>query len=97
MADDDYDEMKREVMGAVAENFRPEFINRIDESVVFHPLGADNIRAIAKIQLAGLAERLEERELTLEISDAGIRAAVSRWVRSGIWCAALEARYSAIG
>lgn len=70
MADDDYDEMKREVMGAVAENFRPEFINRIDESVVFHPLGADNIRAISKIQLAGLAERLEERELTLEISDA---------------------------
>ena len=70
MADDDYDEMKREVMAAVAENFRPEFINRIDESVVFHPLGADNIRAIAKIQLAGLAERLEERELTLEISDA---------------------------
>ena len=70
MADDDYDEMKREVMGAVAENFRPEFINRIDESVVFHPLGADNIRAIAKIQLAGLAKRLEERELTLEISDA---------------------------
>ena len=70
MADDDYAEMKREVMGAVAENFRPEFINRIDESVVFHPLGADNIRAIAKIQLAGLAERLEERELTLEISHA---------------------------
>jgi ATP-dependent Clp protease ATP-binding subunit ClpB len=70
MADDDYAEMKREVMGTVAENFRPEFINRIDESVVFHPLGADNIRAIAKIQLAGLAERLEERELTLEISDA---------------------------
>jgi ATP-dependent Clp protease ATP-binding subunit ClpB len=58
MADDDYDEMKREVMGAVAENFRPEFINRIDESVVFHPLGADNIRAIAKIQLAGLLSDL---------------------------------------
>ena len=70
MADDDYDDMKREVMGAVAENFRPEFINRIDESVVFHPLGADHIRAIAKIQLQGLTERLQERELTLEISDA---------------------------
>lgn len=70
MADDDYDDMKREVMGAVGENFRPEFINRIDESVVFHPLGADHIRAIAKIQLQGLAERLEDRELTLEISDA---------------------------
>ena len=70
MADDDYDDMKSEVMGAVAENFRPEFINRIDESVVFHPLGADHIRAIAKIQLHGLAERLQERELTLEITDA---------------------------
>ena len=70
MADDDYDDMKREVMGAVAENFRPEFVNRIDESVVFHPLGADHIRAIAKIQLQGLTERLQERELTLEISDA---------------------------
>ncbi len=70
MADDDYDDMKREVMGVVAENFRPEFINRIDESVVFHPLGADHIRTIAKIQLRGLAERLEDRELTLEISDA---------------------------
>ena len=37
MADGDYDDMKREVMGAVADHFRPEFINRIDESVVFHP------------------------------------------------------------
>ena len=70
MANDDYDDMKREVMGAVAENFRPEFINRIDESVVFHPLGADHIRAIAEIQLKELAERLQDRELTLEISDA---------------------------
>jgi len=70
MANDDYDDMKREVTGAVAENFRPEFINRIDESVVFHPLGADHIRAIAEIQLKGLAERLQDRELTLEISDA---------------------------
>ncbi len=70
MADDDYESMKREVMGVVAENFRPEFINRIDESVVFHPLGADHIRAIAKIQLRSLTERLEERELTLDVSDA---------------------------
>ncbi|MCH1602044.1 MAG: ATP-dependent chaperone ClpB [Luminiphilus sp.] len=70
MAESDYDDMKREVMGAVAEHFRPEFINRIDESVVFHPLGAEHIRSIAEIQLRELSQRLEERELKLEISDA---------------------------
>jgi ATP-dependent Clp protease ATP-binding subunit ClpB len=70
MADGDYDGMKREVMGAVADHFRPEFINRIDESVVFHPLGAEQIRSIAEIQLQALSHRLEERELKLEISDA---------------------------
>ena len=70
MAEGDYDDMKREVMGAVAEHFRPEFINRIDESVVFHPLGAEHIRSIAEIQLRELSQRLEERELKLEISDA---------------------------
>jgi len=70
MADGDYDDMKCEVMGAVADHFRPEFINRIDESVVFHPLGAEQIRSIAEIQLQALSQRLEERELKLEISDA---------------------------
>ena len=70
MAEGDYDDMKREVMGAVAEHFRPEFINRIDESVVFHSLGAEHIRSIAEIQLRELSQRLEERELKLEISDA---------------------------
>jgi ATP-dependent Clp protease ATP-binding subunit ClpB len=70
MAESDYDDMKRELMGAVAEHFRPEFVNRIDESVVFHPLGAEHIRSIAEIQLRELSQRLEERELKLEISDA---------------------------
>jgi ATP-dependent Clp protease ATP-binding subunit ClpB len=67
---DDYDAMKREVMGAVADHFRPEFINRIDESVVFHALGVDEIRSIAEIQLRALSDRLAERELKLELSDA---------------------------
>ena len=70
MAEGDYDDMKREVMCAVAEHFRPEFINRIGESVVFHSLGAEHIRSIAEIQLRELSQRLEERELKLEISDA---------------------------
>jgi ATP-dependent Clp protease ATP-binding subunit ClpB len=71
MADGEHDEIKREVMGAVADHFRPEFINRIDESVVFQPLDVDQIRSIAEIQLKALADRLVDRELTLDVSEAG--------------------------
>ena len=67
---EDYDAMKSAVMTVVGTHFRPEFINRIDESVVFHPLGKEQIRGIAGIQLAGLLERLRERELTLEVDNA---------------------------
>jgi ATP-dependent Clp protease ATP-binding subunit ClpB len=65
-----YEEMKAAVMDVVGGYFRPEFINRLDETVVFHPLGTDQIRGIAKIQLQQLHERLMEQELGLEISDA---------------------------
>lgn len=68
--DDNYDAMKAAVMGVVGTHFRPEFINRVDESVVFHPLLKSQIRGIAGIQLEGLRERLSERELSLELSDA---------------------------
>ncbi len=71
MADqDDYEAMKAAVMNVVSHHFRPEFINRLDESVVFHPLGKKQIRAIADIQLAGLRQRLTDRELTLELDGA---------------------------
>jgi ATP-dependent Clp protease ATP-binding subunit ClpB len=65
-----YEAMKAAVMEIVGTHFRPEFINRVDESVVFHPLAKEQIRGIAAIQLRGLQDRLAERELTLEISDA---------------------------
>lgn len=64
----DYDTMKSAVMGAVEQHFRPEFINRIDETVVFHPLGKEQIGNIAEIQLVSLRERLAERELSLEVA-----------------------------
>ena len=67
---ENYDAMKEAVMEIVGSHFRPEFINRIDESVVFHPLGQAEIRAIAKIQVAYLHQRLADREIGLEISDA---------------------------
>jgi ATP-dependent Clp protease ATP-binding subunit ClpB len=63
-----YTKMKAEVMARVQEHFRPEFINRIDDIVVFHPLGAAQIRAIVDIQLAGLKTRLGDRDMTLELS-----------------------------
>ena len=65
-----YDEMKALVMSVVGQHFRPEFINRIDETVVFHPLNKDNIRAIAEIQLKRLINRMESRGYVLHFTDA---------------------------
>ena len=68
--DESYSEMKALVMSVVGQHFRPEFINRIDETVVFHPLGKDNIRAIASIQLERLAKRMETRGYELVFTEA---------------------------
>jgi len=65
-----YAAMKEAVMEVVTQHFRPELINRIDESVVFHPLGKEHIQSIANIQLARLSQRLAERELSLELDDS---------------------------
>jgi len=70
--DENYDAMKAAVMEVVGMHFRPEFINRIDESVVFHPLAQEQIRAIAKIQVDELKARLLEREIGFEISDSAL-------------------------
>ena len=67
-----YDEMKADVMEVVGGHFRPEFINRIDEIVVFHPLGRAQIRAITTIQLEGLRKRLQSVDLNLTISDKAL-------------------------
>ena len=70
--DNDYEGMKKVVMEIVATHFRPEFINRVDETVVFHPLLKEQIRDIAKIQLQHLGKRLQEQDFTLQISDEAI-------------------------
>jgi ATP-dependent Clp protease ATP-binding subunit ClpB len=67
-----YAEMKEAVLEVVRHAFRPEFINRLDEIVVFHPLASDQIRAIARIQVRYLQERLAGREMRLEVSDAAL-------------------------
>ncbi len=72
MADEGYEAMKAAVMEVVGQHFRPEFINRVDDLVVFHPLDRAQIRQIAEIQLGFLRKRLQNAGLDLEITDAGL-------------------------
>ena len=72
MAGEDYEAMKAAVMEVVGEHFRPEFINRVDELVVFHPLDEEQIRQIAGIQVQYLERRLADRDMGFEITDAAL-------------------------
>ncbi len=67
-----YDKMKTMVMATVAGHFRPEFINRIDEVVVFHALGRDQIRAIADVQIKELQKRLAEQDIDLRVTEEAL-------------------------
>lgn len=70
--DSQYEEMKSMVMNEVATQFKPEFINRIDESVVFHPLGSSEIEKIAQIQIKKVISRLEAKEIILEVKESAL-------------------------
>ncbi len=70
--EENYETMKGAVMDIVTSNFRPEFINRIDDVVVFHPLGREQTRAIAEIQLAALRSRLAELDIGLTIDNQAL-------------------------
>jgi len=72
MAGDDYQVVKLAVMAEVKTYFRPEFINRIDEVVVFHSLSEDHIASIARIQLKNLETRLAKMDMTLEVTDGAV-------------------------
>ncbi len=71
-SEENYAEMKRVVLGIVSQHFRPEFINRVDELVVFHPLGREQIRSIAGIQTHYLQARLRERQMDIEFTTAAL-------------------------
>ncbi len=68
--EDNYDAMKTAIMEVVGTHFRPEFVNRIDDVVVFHPLSREHIRKIVDIQLGYLHDRLAERDIRISLSDA---------------------------
>jgi len=70
--EENYAAMKAAVMEVLTEHFRPEFINRVDDIVVFHPLSADQIRDIVGIQLRYLQARLADRDMRLELDDAAL-------------------------
>jgi ATP-dependent Clp protease ATP-binding subunit ClpB len=88
-----YEEVKDAVTDELKNYFRPEFLNRIDETVVFHSLDAKNIESIARIQLKVLMERLEKMDLTMDVS-RHCRARQGR-LRPGVWCTATQARHPA--
>lgn len=67
-----YERMKKAVMEEMRAGFRPEFLNRIDEIIVFHALNEEHLKQIVLVQLGGLRKRLEERKITVEISDASL-------------------------
>ena len=67
-----YDDLKATVFGLLQQQFRPEFLNRIDDVIVFHPLGRDQVADIAQVQLRRLQERLAQRRVTLVVSPAAL-------------------------
>jgi ATP-dependent Clp protease ATP-binding subunit ClpB len=70
--DNHYQEMKTQVMAILGQHFKPEFINRVDESVVFHPLIAEQIKQIAAIQIKALSQRLTEQDLSFVVSEQAL-------------------------
>jgi ATP-dependent Clp protease ATP-binding subunit ClpB len=68
----DYDKMKAECLDVLRQSFRPEFLNRVDEIVVFHPLARDELRKIVEVQLGRLRKRLEDRKITIELTSKAL-------------------------
>jgi ATP-dependent Clp protease ATP-binding subunit ClpB len=70
--DSKYSEMKSRVLEALGHSFRPEFLNRIDDTIIFHSLQKDQLRSIVKIQIARLEKRLVDRKLSLKLADSAL-------------------------
>jgi ATP-dependent Clp protease ATP-binding subunit ClpB len=69
LGEKDYEEMRRRVMDAMKAHFKPEFLNRIDELIIFHGLGIEEIKAIVEIQVKKLQQRLLERRIQLKMTE----------------------------
>lgn len=74
MDDKEFDSLKNKIAELLKHSFRPEFLNRLDETIIFRPLGREVIAKIVNLQLKQLAKRLEDQELTLDVDDSGVAA-----------------------
>ena len=92
---DQYEQMKDSVLDALRHHFRPEFLNRVDEIIVFHSLTEEDLKKIVDIQLERLRGRLAERRITLELTDEAKSHLALAGLRSGVRSASVEARHSA--
>ena len=90
--EENYDAMKKAVLEIVGQHFRPEFINRIDDIVVFHPLGREHIRRIVEIQTGYLRRRLADRDIRIELDEKASDLLGEVGLRPGVRRAAAEAR-----
>lgn len=70
MAASEYEKMKDNIMDDLKKTFRPEFLNRLDETIVFHTLEDEHLREIVKLMVASVSARLEEKQIYLEVTDA---------------------------
>ena len=91
--EENYERMKAGVMEVVSEHFRPEFINRVDDIVVFHPLNAAQLRKIVVIQLGYLRKRLADRDMGLELSEKALDKLAEAGFDPGLWRPPAEARH----
>ena len=73
-----YEDIRSLVMNEVRHHFRPEFLNRVDEIVVFHPLSEEELGKVVEIQLTRVRERLADRRISLEVTPAAVRQALPR-------------------
>ena len=89
---EDVDAVRDQVMAVVRSNFRPEFLNRIDEIILFHRLKREQMEAIVEIQLTRLRKLLDERKIELELDESARKWLADEGLRSGLWRAAAEAR-----
>ena len=91
----EYEQMKRTVIDEMRQAFRPEFLNRVDEIIVFHALTEEELKQIVDIQLANLRKRLADRHIEYRADRFGSRAYRARWVRTKLRCPSAQASYPA--
>ncbi len=93
----DFDMARESVMRVLREHFRPEFLNRVDDIVIFRPLGNAQLSKILDLRLNDVRKLLEDRAISLELTEAGAAVDPGRGLRCGLRCASAQARAAAHG